>query len=127
MTPPSANTVISRHRLPRLILAVLFFVGTTVAAGAAIPVKMVVIANFENGQDMGDKPGEFQFWVEREQLTETVAIRGATRPVRRNSQGLYGLLLENLTPFLLDARFDFSKTYWLFIGISGVDPEVASV
>jgi purine nucleoside permease len=60
-------------------------------------------------------------------LTETVAIRGATRPVRRNPQGLYGLLLENLTPFLLDARFDFSRTYWLFTGISGVDPEVASV
>jgi purine nucleoside permease len=37
------------------------------------------------------------------------------------------LLLENLTPFVLDARFDFSKTYWLFTGISGVDPQVASV
>jgi purine nucleoside permease len=114
----------------RLAFALLLCVGEA-AGAAAVPakvaVKMVVIANFENGQDMGDKPGEFQFWVEREHLTETVAVRGATRPVRRNSQGLYGLLLENLTPFLLDARFDFSKTYWLFTGISGVDPEVASV
>jgi purine nucleoside permease len=127
MTLRSSDTVVSRYRVPRLILAVLFFAGATVAAGAAIPVKMVVIANFENGQDMGDKPGEFQFWVEREHLTETIAVRGTTRPVRHNAQGLYGLLLENLTPFLLDTRFDFSKTYWLFTGISGVDPEVASV
>jgi purine nucleoside permease len=97
------------------------------AADAPIPVKMVVVANFENGADSGDKPGELQFWVEREHLTETVPVRGALRPVRRNAAGLYGLLLENLVPFLLDARFDFSKTYWLFTGISGVDPQVASV
>ncbi len=37
------------------------------------------------------------------------------------------MLLENLTAFLLDPRFDFSKTYWLFTGISGADPQVASV
>jgi purine nucleoside permease len=88
---------------------------------------MVVIANFENGAESGDKPGEYQFWVEREHLDEALTVRGATGVVRRNAAGLYGLLLENLTPFLLDARFDFSKTYWLFTGISGVDPQLASV
>jgi purine nucleoside permease len=129
MTLHSSDAVVSR---PRRLLAVLFCAGAAMSvhptpAAAAIPVKMVVIANFENGQDMGDKPGEFQFWVEREHLTGTIAVRGATRPIRHNAQGLYGLLLENLTPFLLDTRFDFSKTYWLFTGISGVDPEVASV
>ena len=102
--------------------------GAVKAADAApLAVKMVVVANFENGQELGDKPGEYQFWVEREHLDETLAVRGASGPVRRNSQGLYGLLLENLTAFLLDPRFDFSKTYWLFTGISGVDPQVASV
>jgi len=94
---------------------------------AALMVKMVVVANFENGADAGDKPGEFQFWVEREHLDRTVSIRGTTRPIRHNAQGLYGLLLENLTPFVLDPKYDFSKTYWLFTGISGVDPQVASV
>jgi purine nucleoside permease len=84
------------------------------AEPAPIAVKMVVVANFENGQDAGDKPGEFQFWVEREHLDETVTVRGATHPIRRNGQGLYGLLLESLTPFVLDSRFDFSNTYWLF-------------
>ena len=94
---------------------------------AALMVKMVVVANFENGADAGDKPGEFQLWVEREHLDQTLNIRGATRPIRHNTQGLYGLLLENLTPFVLDPKYDFSKTYWLFTGISGVDPQVASV
>jgi purine nucleoside permease len=117
-----------RHPLIRYLMVLALFVGTqTHAADAPIPVKMVVVANFENGKDSGDKPGEFQLWVEREQLTETIPVRGATRPIRRNSAGLYGLLLENLVPFLLDPRFDFSKTYWLFTGISGVDPQLASV
>ncbi|MGH8447482.1 MAG: purine nucleoside permease [Solimonas sp.] len=94
---------------------------------ARIPVRMVVVANFENGQDSGDKPGEYQFWVEREHLDESIAVRGAARGVRRNGEGLYGLLLRDLDAFVLDPRFDLSKTYWLFTGISGVDPNVASV
>jgi purine nucleoside permease len=97
------------------------------ASLAPLPVRMVVVANFENGADVGDKPGEYQFWVEREHLDEKLEVRGAGGPVRRNKQGLYGLLLENLTPFLLDPRFDFKRTYWLFTGISGADPQVASV
>ena len=116
------------HPFTRCLLMLVLFMGLRAeAADAPIPVKMVVVANFENGADSGDKPGEFQFWVEREHLTDTVAIRGATRPVRKNAAGLYGLLLENLVPFLLDSRFDFRKTYWLFTGISGVDPQLASV
>jgi purine nucleoside permease len=116
------------HPLSRCLLILALLIGVRAeAAEAPTPVKMVVVANFENGADSGDKPGEFQFWVDREHLTETIAVRGATRPVRRNAAGLYGLLLENLVPFLLDPRFDFRKTYWLFTGISGADPQVASV
>jgi purine nucleoside permease len=36
-------------------------------------------------------------------------------------------MLQNLQAWLLDPRFDFSRTYWLFTGISGGDPEVCSV
>jgi purine nucleoside permease len=104
----------------------------------SIPVRMIVVANFEPGEDMGDAPGEFQFWAEREKLTEAIPIKGALRPLRRNSAGLYGICWgltgslmggpsEQLMALLLDPRFDFSRTYWLFTGISGVDPEVASV
>jgi purine nucleoside permease len=113
----------------RLLLVALLTLPLQVPAAepAPTPVRFVVVANFENGRDAGDKPGEYQFWVEREKLDETLAVRGASGPVRRNGQGLYGLLLQNLMPFLLDARFDFSHTYWLFTGISGGDPELLSV
>ncbi|MEJ0039946.1 MAG: purine nucleoside permease [Gammaproteobacteria bacterium] len=110
-----------------VLLLLAAYSASVVAVESPTPVKFVVIANFENGKDLGDKPGEYQFWVEREHLDETLTVRGATGVVRRNQQGLYGLLLENLTAFLLDPRFDFSHTYWLFTGISGVDPQVASV
>lgn len=93
-----------------------------------IAVPMVIVANFENGKDEGDKPGEYQLWVEREHLDQQITdVRGAARGVRRNDKGLYGVLLRDLDAFVLDPRFDFSKTYWLFTGISGVDPNVASV
>jgi purine nucleoside permease len=103
------------------------FAAATSPDSPPVSVPVVVIANFENGADVGDKPGEFQFWVEREHLDETIKVRGARGPVRRNKAGLYGLLLENLIPFLLDPRFDFTHTYWLFTGISGADPTMASV
>ncbi len=103
-----------------------------------IAVKMVVIANFEPGQDMGDEPGEFQLWAEREHLDQVIAIKGALHPLRRNDAGLYGMVWgdtgsmiggvgEQLEALVLDARFDFRKTYWLFTGISGTDPKLASV
>jgi purine nucleoside permease len=103
-----------------------------------IPVKVIVIANFEPGEDMGDAPGEFQLWAEREKLTEVIALKGALHPLRRNADGLYGMVwgspdtmlggvAEQLMSLLLDPRFDFTKTYWLFTGISGVDPQAASV
>ena len=42
-----------------------------VATAGPIKVKVVVVAMFERGEDTGDRPGEFQHWVEREGLTET--------------------------------------------------------
>jgi purine nucleoside permease len=109
-----------------------------IPAVKAIPVKVIVIANFEPGADMGDAPGEFQLWAEREKLTEVIPLRGALHPLRRNADGLYGMVwgspdtmlggvAEQLMALLLDPRFDFTHTYWLFTGISGVDPQAASV
>ena len=101
------------------------------AACAAQPVRVVVVANWENGADTGDAPGEYQDWVEREHLDEKVPVRGAPDVVRRNRDGLYGLVLRHgvtdLVAFVLDPRFDLRRTYWLFTGISGVDPSAASV
>ena len=103
-----------------------------------IAVKVIVVANFETGEDTGDAPGEFQLWAEREKLTEKIPIKGALRPLERNAAGLYGIVWgsadtmmgwvnEQLMSLLVDPRFDFRKTYWLFTGISGVDPSAASV
>ena len=50
-------------------LAVLWLALAPVAvAQKPIPVKVVVVAMFENGEDTGDSPGEYQLWVEREHL-----------------------------------------------------------
>jgi len=103
-----------------------------------IPVKVIVIANFEPGEDTGDIPGEFQLWAEREKLDDVIALPGGVHPLRRNARGLYGMVWggtgtlfgdagQQLIGLLMDPRFDFSKTYWLFTGISGVDPQLASV
>jgi len=110
----------------------------SIAAIKPIPVKVIVIANFEPGADMGDAPGEFQFWAEREKLSEVIPIQGALHPLRRNDAGLYGMVwgspdtmlggvAEQLMSLLIDPRFDFTKTYWLFTGISGGDPDLLSV
>jgi purine nucleoside permease len=98
---------------------------------APIAVKVVVVANFEKGADMGDAPGEYQDWVEREHLNETVPVRGAANILRRNREGLYGLIprhgAADFSAFLLDPHFDLRKTYWVFTGISGVDPKAGTV
>lgn len=112
-------------------LAGLLLALTVPASQAAEEVKVVVVANWENGADSGDAPGEYQDWVEREHLDQKVPVRGAPDVVRRNAQGLYGMVLRHGAPdlvaFVLDPRFDFSHTYWLFTGISGVDPNAAPV
>ncbi|EHH66950.1 purine-nucleoside phosphorylase [Gluconobacter morbifer] len=94
-------------------------------------IRVLVVANFEVGQDTGDEPGEFQEWVERLHLDETVPIQGVPDTLRRNRDGVYGIVLRNgdldLHALALDPRFDLHHTYWLFTGISGVNPNIASV
>lgn len=106
------------------------------------PVRAVVIATFEVGNDTGDTPGEYQFWVEREHLDEILDFPGGpTLPVgqhalRTNKDHtvlglLSGTTLVNATASLmalgLDSRFDLSHAYILINGIAGVNPDVASI
>ena len=49
-------------------LLCLTFVLAQLLMGAPIPIKVVVVTMFEIGADLGDGPGEFQLWVEREQF-----------------------------------------------------------
>lgn len=104
------------------------------AAEKPMAVKVVVVTTFEIGADTGDKPGEFQYWVEREKLDQKIVVPGVTHPVLTNGKGVLGVVSgttvrasNQIMALVLDPRFDFSKTYWLVNGIAGVDPADASL
>ena len=106
------------------------------------PIRAVIIATFEVGNDTGDAPGEYQFWVEREHLDEPLDFPGGVpdtpgvHHLRTNKDHtvlgmLSGTTLVNATASMmalgLDPRFDLSHAYILINGIAGVDPHVASI
>ncbi len=122
-------------------LALLLLVFVSLAAyGAAppaapIPVKVVVVAMFELGADTGDAPGEYQFWVEREHLDQTIPFPAGYHDLRMNSNGVLAVLTgqgtaraaATIMALGLDPRFDLTKAYWLVAGIAGADPEKATL
>ena len=61
-----------------LSLAVLFAPPRTEAD--PIRPKVLILTTFEIGADTGDRPGELQYWVEREKLTGTLDIPGLLHP-----------------------------------------------
>jgi purine nucleoside permease len=98
--------------------------------------KVVIVAIFEVGDDTGDRPGELQYWVEREKLDRTIPLPAAYHDVRANADGSIiaiaaGTGNTNTTASLmalgLDPRFDLTKSYWLVAGIAGVDPDDATL
>lgn len=101
---------------------------------AAIPVKVVVVSMYEIGEDTGDIPGEFQFWIERNE-TEKIEAPLGWRDYYLTDEGLLIVCTgggitnaaTSITTLALDDRFDFSKAYWLVAGIAGADPEDASL
>jgi purine nucleoside permease len=106
------------------------------AAAAPLPVRVVVVTTFEPGADTGDRPGEFQFWVERMPLAQTIAFPQAYRHLRYDpSRGILGIVTgegaergaASIMALGSDPRFDLSHAYWVIAGIAGVDPNVASV
>jgi purine nucleoside permease len=119
---------------------VLRFVVLTAIAGSSlcgaaelIRPKVIVVTTFEVGADTGDKPGEFQFWAEREALVGSIEVAGLDHPVRFNDAGVYGVVSgttvrasNQIMALGLDPRFDLTRSYWIVNGIAGVNPEVAS-
>jgi purine nucleoside permease len=101
---------------------------------AVIPVKVVIVSMFENGADTGDAPGEFQFWVERNEVRKIDAPLGS-RDYYLSEDGLLVMCTgggvtnaaTSVTALALDYRFDLSQAYWIVAGIAGVDPEDASL
>ncbi len=98
---------------------------------AKIPIKVVVVTMFEHGELSGDRPGEFQFWVERLPLAKQLDFPLGPFPLRMNEAGVLGVCLgggianaaATMMALGLDPRFDFSQSYWLVAGIAGGDPE----
>ena len=115
----------------RLLVLFSALLASTVATAEVIQPKVVVVTMFEAGEDTGDRPGEFQFWVEREKLTRTLPFPQGYRDLRTNADGsVLGVVTgvgtarsaATIMALGLDARFDLSKSYWIVAGIAGIDP-----
>ncbi|HEY1793960.1 MAG TPA: purine nucleoside permease [Opitutaceae bacterium] len=99
-----------------------------------IAVRVAVVVTFEVGSDTGDKPGEFQLWAEREKWPRSITVPGLDHPVLVGDDGTVGIVAgttgraqAQLMALILGGTFDFTKAYWLFNGIAGVDPAKASL
>jgi purine nucleoside permease len=117
----------------RLLCAGVFALAPAAGASAAevMRPKVVVVAMFEPGRDTGDTPGELQLWVEREKLDRVIPLPSAFHDVRANADGsviavVTGIGNTRAAASIMalgsDARFDFSRSYWLVAGIAGIDP-----
>jgi len=115
----------------RLFLLFSTLLASIVPAAEIIRPKVVVVTMFEAGEDTGDRPGEFQFWVEREKLTRTLSFPQGYRDLRTNADGsVLGVVTgvgtarsaATIMALGLDTRFDLSKSYWIVAGIAGIDP-----
>lgn len=122
------------HFLILLLLTVFGWAVPGIRSAEVIRPKVVVVAMFEAGADTGDRPGEFQFWVEREGLTRVHAFPQGYRDLRTNADGsVLGVVTgvgtarsaATIMALGLDPRFDLSRSYWLVAGIAGADPHDA--
>jgi purine nucleoside permease len=117
------------------IIAALLIAQSALLAQKRIPVKVVVVAMFERGEDTGDQPGEYQYWVEREKLDKIFPFPQGYHDLRMNDKGVLGVLTgvgtaraaASIMALGCDRRFDLSQAYWLVAGIAGVDPADASL
>ncbi|MFV8819022.1 purine nucleoside permease [Haliea sp. E17] len=106
------------------------------AAETPLPVKVVVVTMFETGEDTGDKAGEFQRWKERQKLDTVYPAPFMHHDIMANTEtGVIGIVTgmgtansaASVMALGLDPRFDLRHAYWLVAGISGFDPNDASL
>ena len=105
------------------------------AGSPPIPIKIVIVAMYEAGEDTGDTPGEYQYWVEREHLDRVLPFDAGFHHLRINDQGVLAVLTgvgtakaaATIMALGLDPRFDLSHAYWLVAGIAGGDPADVSL
>jgi len=105
------------------------------ATAAPLPIRVVVVTTFEIGKDTGDVAGEFQAWVAKFPLPETLAFPQAYHDLRLNrSLGVLGIVTgegptraaASIEALGNDPRFDLTHAYFVLAGIAGIDPNIAS-
>ncbi|MDT0498121.1 purine nucleoside permease [Algiphilus sp. W345] len=107
---------------------------------APLPIRVVVLVNYELGADSGDDAGEFQHWYERgidghsplDCMPLPQSTHAACLDRKRGVLVTYtGLTADRAAASVMamgmDPRFDFSQAYWLIGGIAGIDPNDATV
>jgi purine nucleoside permease len=117
------------------MLIAIVCVAPLAASPRRIPVKVVIVAMFEVGEDTGDQPGELQYWVERDHLDRVYPLPAAYHAVRMNDRGEMAVLTGQGTAHAaatimalgLDPRFDLTHAYWIVAGIAGGSPERISL
>jgi purine nucleoside permease len=100
-----------------------------------IEVKVVVVNMFEVGNDTGDVPGEYQYWVEREHLDTVLPFPAGYHDLRMNKDGVLGVLTgvgtaraaATIMALGSDPRFDLTHAYFVVAGIAGIDPGIGSL
>jgi len=116
-----------------VVLAFLWVVPPSSLTAQPTPLrpKVVIVVYFEIGADVGDRPGELQYWVERDHLDRTIQVAGMSHPVRANSEGSEIAVAigpgdinpaVNLMVLGSDTRFDLRTSHWLINGIAGISP-----
>jgi purine nucleoside permease len=104
-------------------------------SASPIPIKVVVVTMYEAGEDTGDAPGEYQYWVEREHLDRVLPFDAGYHHLRLSDTGVLGVLTgvgtakaaATIMALGLDPRFDLTHAYWLVAGIAGGDPADVSI
>ena len=104
------------------------------SAQAKIPIKVVVVAMFEAGEDEGDRPREVQYRVGGPPPPGRIPLPPGFRHPRPNPEkGILGIVTgigntkaaASIMALGMDERFDLTQAYWVVAGIAGVDPEDA--
>ena len=118
-----------------LIAGILAALCAPAQADPPIPIKVVVVTMFEAGADTGDRPGELQYWVERNHLDTVLPFPQAYHSLRMNRDGVLAVLTGvgtakaagSIMALGLDPRVDLRKAYWIVAGIAGIDPADGSL
>ena len=93
------------------------------------PVRVVVVAMFEIGEDEGDRPGEFQLWKERREYTEILPFHGY-KDLHYNEDEEFLVMVTGIGTARAAAatmalgmadRFDLTSAYWLILSLHPLD------